>query len=449
MKSGETRGATVQQLLVFVPPRRSWPGGSRAGMNPASTVGYLALLADGSAQSGEAAIGALPKARALDLVFDALDVYTATIEAPVLGEARLRQALPNLLEERILADPADCHFASAPAGPGPAATGAALAPGATTLLSVAAIDRSTLARTLEAMAQAQLSPRAAYSELYLIPAPAEGSFCARIAHGKGLLRTGRDQGCVFDPDDAQGTALALAARQFSIARLRLFGPAAAVDSPQRAALSAALRTRDAAGSGAAPDISVESAGREVDTGALGGAVNLLQGSFVPSGGFGFSGRLVSRLARDGAWKAPAAWAAVCAAVAVGGLNAYWLQQDSRFQDLRASMHRVFRDGFPNESDTYLLEQARRSVALLRARAGRPSADDFSVLNAQALQLMASAPVGIVAGIEYADNVYRIRFKPGSAEDPKLRNALQARAPGLGLALRFDADGSARLAPMGS
>jgi hypothetical protein len=72
-----------------------------------------------------------------------------------------------------------------------------------------------------------------------------------------------------------------------------------------------------------------------------------------------------------------------------------------------------------------------------------------VLNAQAQQLLGSAPVGIVAGLEYTDNVYRIRFKPGGAEDPALRNALQARAPGLGLVLHFDADGSARLTPLGS
>jgi general secretion pathway protein L len=453
MTSSSAARATAQQLLVFIAARRSWAGGARAGLNPASTVGYLAVYADGSTESGEAEIGNLPAARNLDLVFDALDVYTATVEAPVLSDARLRQALPHLLEERMLADPADCHFAAAPAGPA-AAPGdvPGNGSGTTVRLSVAAIDRTTLSRALEAMGQAQLSPRAAYSELHLLPAPADGVFGARLAQDKGLLRTGRDQGCVFDPDDAGAGALALAVRQFSIARLRIFGPQTEAGAARTAALAASLEAALAAApasSGARARVSVEAAGRQLDLAALGGAVNLLQGAFVPSGGFGFSGRLLSRLSRDGAWKVPAAWAAVCVAIAVGGLNAYWLQLDGRFQDLRAAMHRTFRAGFPNESDAYLLEQARRSVALLRARAGRPSADDFSVLNAQALQLLASAPVGIVAGVEYTDNGYRIRFKPGSADDPSLRNALQARAPGLGLALRFDADGSAHLAPSGS
>jgi len=440
---------TAQQLLVFVPARRSWPGGARATLGPASVVDFLALQADGSAEAGQAAIAALPRARATDLVFDGLDVYTTTLEAPSLNEARLRQALPNLLEERMLADPADCHFAAAPAPGRSVAADPALAAAGGTLLSVAAIDRATLSRALEAFGQAQITPRAAYSELYTVPAPQDGCFCARIGHGKGLLRTGQDQSCVFDLEDATAAALALAVRQFAIGRLRLYGQPGEPTAEWASALSAALQSSSAAGPAALPRVVVEAAAAALHPPSLGGAVNLLQGSFVPSGGFGFSGRLLARLTRDGAWKAPAAWIAVCAAIAIGGLNAYWMQLEARFQDQRASMHRVFRDGFPNESDAYLLEQARRSVALLRARAGRPSADDFSVLNAQALQLFASAPVGIVAGVEYADGVYRIRFKPGGADDPALRNALQARAPGLGLVVHFDADGSARLTPQGS
>ncbi len=435
MKSVATTRTAVQRLLVFVPARRNWPGGARTGIGPSTVVDYAALAADGTAQDGSAAIGALPRARTLDLVFDGLDVYTATVAAPALGEARLRQALPNLLEERMLADPADCHFAASPAVP-------AALQGAESMLSVSAIDRATLARALDAFAQAQLSPRSAFSELYVVPAPAEGAFSARIAGGRGLLRAGGDEGCVFDADESGLATLVLAARQFSIRRLDLYGRAADLDTPAVTQLCAALAA-------AAPPLAIRRVAAIADPDATTAAINLLQGAFATSGGFGFSGRLLTRLARDGAWKAPAAWLAICAAIAIGGLNAWWLQLDGRFQDLKVSMHRTFREGFPNESDTYLLEQARRSVALLRARAGRPSADDFSVLNAQALQLLGAAPVGIVAGIDYAENVYRIRFKPGTADDPALRNVLQSRAPSMGLNLRFDADGTARLSPMGN
>jgi len=415
---------TAARLLVFIPPRRSWQGGGRAVFSTATPVAYLALDAQGQAAAGQAPIGALPKARSVDLVLDALDVFAATIEAPALGDARLRQALPNLLEEQMLADPAECHFAAAPATGVPAAEAGAVR------LSVAAIERAALARVLETCAQAQLPVRAAYSELYTVPAPLDHVFCMRAGAARAMVRTGRDQSFLVELDDSGGATLALAVHQFGMRRLRVFGaPSDAVAAVVQAA-----------------GIEAVYAAAAVETGTLDDAVNLLQGRFDPGGNFGFSGHLLSRLLRNGAWRAPAAWLGDCMAIGIGGLNLYWLQQQTRMADLRASMHRSFRDGFPNESDAYPLEQARRSVAALRARAGRPSADDFSVLNAQALQLLAAAPAGIVAGIDYADNTYRLHFKPGTIDDPALRNTLQSRAIAQNLNLRFDADGSARLAP---
>jgi hypothetical protein len=42
---------------------------------------------------------------------------------------------------------------------------------------------------------------------------------------------------------------------------------------------------------------------------------------------------------------------------------------------------------------------------------------------------------------------RIRFRPGAA-DAGVQNQLRAQAAPLGLSLRFDADGSARIEPVG-
>lgn len=420
------------RLLVFVPARRNWPSGGRAALSLSSVVPYLALRADGTVQQDAAPIGRLPKARAVDLVFDCLDVFTSTIEAPRLNEVKLRQALPNLLEERMLADPADCHFAWVPSrGPGPGIE--ANAASETPWLSVAAIDRSTLARTLEVFAQAQMQPRAAYSEIYTLPRPQGGTLALRIDRGRGVIRTGQDQGCAFDIEEGAPGALALAKHQLSISRLRIYG------QPSSHWKSVAL----------ALGLAYEQAEFAVDPTAIGDAVNLLQGPFAAGGtGFGISGRFLARLTRQGAWKAPAVWLCVCAVIGIAGLNAYWFKLQSQYRDLRASMRHSFHDAFPDESTIIdELAQANRSVEALRARAGRPSADDFSVLNAQALQLFAAAPVGIVSAIEYSDRSYRIRFKPGNSGKAELRNALQARAIAQGLTLRFDADGSARLAPL--
>jgi len=424
------RGA-LARLLVFIAARRDWPAGARAAIGPATVVPFVALDAEGEVvEEGGATLAQLPRARAVELVFDALDVYSATIEAPRLGEAKLRQALPNLLEERMLGDPADCHCAAtAGRDAGPLVAG-----GAGMMLSVAAIERTTLARALEALQQAQRQPRAAYSALYTLPRPRDGEFAARLDGGRIVLRTGADEGCVFDLDAGAGAALILACRQLGIRALRVYEGRAADDT---AATWAALETLG---------IPLHRAGRPLDAAATADAVNLLQGAFASAAGYGPAGLLLGRLARDGAWRAPAAWAALCVVIAIGGLNAYWFKLDAQFQELRGGMKQAFRDAFPNEPPVDELAQARRNVAALRARAGRPSADDFTVLNAQAAQLLAGAPVGVVAAIDYSGGTYSLHFVPGSMDDAAARNALQARALALGLDLRFGADGAAQLAP---
>src|SRR5690606_26003361 len=116
--------------------------------------------------------------------------------------------------------------------------------------------------------------------------------------------------------------------------------------------------------------------------------------------------------------------------------------------IRGQMENAFRSVFPEvRTVANPIEQTRRALGNLRARAGIPSADDFSVLNVQATQLLANAPVGAVAGVEYRDGRLRVKFKPGTANDPGLQNALRAQAVQQGLELRFEQDGSARLAPL--
>jgi general secretion pathway protein L len=424
-----------QRLLVFVPARRSWHGGSRGALSASTVVRYVALQADGRPAEGSAALAQLPRARALELVFDSLDVFSATIDAPRLGEARLRQALPNLLEERMLGDPTDHHFASMPCREEarPKAANAARAEGGAGMrLSVAAISRSTLARALEICQQLRLQPRAAYSEIYTLPRPRDGTFSLRIDGARALLRTGQDQAVIIDGAESASDALQLARRSLGIQRLEVYRSAGPGAEPARAFGAGGIEAHDVA--------------RWLDPDSTADAVNLLQGPFAGAGGYGRVGRVVARLKRDGAWKAPAAWTGVCALVAIGGLNAYWFKLDSQMRALHSSVQHAFRDAFPNETPVDELAQARRDVSTLKARAGRPASEDFSSLNAQAAQMLTAAPVGVVAGIEYANGRLAVHFLPGSMDNPAVRNALQARALSQSLTLSFDADGTARIAP---
>jgi hypothetical protein len=63
-------------------------------------------------------------------------------------------------------------------------------------------------------------------------------------------------------------------------------------------------------------------------------------------------------------------------------------------------------------------------------------------------LLSIAPVGSVTGMEYRDGTLKVKFKPGTADNPALQNTLRSAAIQQGLAIRFEPDGSARITAAG-
>lgn len=408
------------RLWVFAPPHPTLGGTTR--LSESTVVGFVALGAGGTLRWDDAPIALLPRSQRLDIVFDGGDVFQTSVTAPRLSEAKLRLALPNLLEDRLLADPTQCHIAFLPAGRGDTtAAGPATLP-------VAAIDRGLLTRLLDVMTLAGARPRAAYSAIYVLPPPGVDALPVFVARGRLVARTGLHDGvaCDINDDKEPPAALRLALRSRDWQRIRAFGPQA-----QRLA-----RMAESLG------VAVEVADRPLDSDAPDGAINLLQGAFARGGVLGDVSRM--RLLRS--WKAPLAWAAVALAVFVAGMNGYWLKLQSEANELRNRMSTAFRSTFADAEMVDPIVQTQRELARLRARAGQASAGDFTALNAQVAQLLASAPVGIVAGIEYRDATLQLKFK--APPDAQLQNRLRAQAVQQGLQLRFEADGVARISAVG-
>lgn len=405
---------TYQRLLVLLPPHRVVAGGARTQLSSSTAVSFVAIDGEGRAERGDGPFPLLPKARQTDLVFDSADVFGAEIDAPALSDAKLRQALPNLLEDRLLSDAADCHFAF----------GTRAESGK---LPVAVIDRGLLTRALDACQEGGIKPRAAYSEIYTVAAPTKETLCLRAERERGIARTAAHEGFAFDLESSPPPALALAARR-GVRQIHAYGR----DAARLAAFSPAL------------GVPVEVKGDGFDLAA--DAVNLLQGSFGTGG-------LLPGLPRV-SWsslRAPLAWAAVAAATFVIGMNVYWLRLEGERSDIRQSMQAAFKAAFPRLDDDpeLAIEQTKRELRTLRARAGQASPTDFSALNAQLAQLMSAAPLGAVAGIEYRDGALRVKFRPEAGTDPGLQNLLRAQTAPLGLSVRFDPDGSARITVAGS
>ena len=408
------------RLWVFAPPHRLLA--STARLSESTVVGFVTLDAAGQLQWGEASIALLPRCQRVEIVFDGGDVFQTEVTAPRLSEPRLRLALPNLLEDRLLADPTQCHIAFLPAG---RSDRSAAEPSA---LPVGAIDRGLLTRLLDVMTLAGARPRAAYSAIYVLPPPAD-ALPVFAARGRLVARTAQHDGvaCDLGDDDEPPAALRLALRSRGWQRIRAFGPQA-----QRLAKM-----------GEALGVPVDLADRPLQADAADGAINLLQGAFARGGVLGDVSRMRLSLR---SWKAPLAWAAVAVAVFIAGMNGYWLRLQSEATELRNRMTTAFRGAFPEAEMVEPIVQAQRELARLRARAGQSSASDFTALNAQLAQLLASAPVGIVAGIEYRDATLQLKFK--APPDAQLQNQLRALAVQQGLQLRFDADGAARVSAAG-
>lgn len=408
------------RLWVFAPPHRLLAGTAR--LSESTVVGFAALDAGGQLQWGEASIALLPRCQRVEVVFDGGDVFQSAVTAPRLGEAKLRLALPNLLEDRLLADPTQCHIAFLPAGRGDGSAADAAA------MPVAAIDRGLLTRVLDVLTLAGARPRAAYSAIYVLPPPGAGALPVFAARNRLVARTAQHDGvaCDLGDDDEPPAALRLALRSGGWRRIRAFGPQA----PRLARMAEAL------------GVGVEPADRPLDADAPDGSINLLQGAFARGGVLGDVSRM--RLLRS--WKAPLAWAAVAIAVFIAGMNGYWLKLQSEASEIRQRMTTAFRSTFADAEMVDPIVQAQRELTRLRARAGQASAGDFTALNAQTAQLLASAPVGIVAGIEYRDAALQLKFK--APPDAQLQNELRARAVQQGLQLRFEADGAARISATG-
>lgn len=408
------------RLWVFAPPHRLLAATAR--LSESTVVGFVALDDGGRLQWGEASIALLPRCPRVEIVFDGSDVFQSEVVAPRLSEAKLRLALPNLLEDRLLAEPSQCHIAFLPGGRADKATADAAA------LPVAAIDRGLLTRLLDVMTLAGARPRAAYSAIYVLPPPTADVLAVFVARGRLVARTARHDGVACDlNDDGPPAALRLALRSGGWRRMRAFGPQA----ERLANMTEAL------------GVPVELAGHALQADAPDASINLLQGTFARGGVLGDVSRL--RLSSR-SWRAALAWAAVAIAVFIAGMNGYWLKLQSEANELRSRMTTAFRSAFTDAEMVDPIVQAQRELARLRARSGQPSASDFTALNAQVAQLLAAAPVGLVAGIEYRDATLHLKFK--APPDAQLQNQLRAQAVQQGLLLRFESDGAARISAIG-
>ncbi|GGC08622.1 type II secretion system protein GspL [Pseudoduganella buxea] len=383
----------------------SYPARAASVDGAAQGCGY-ALVGDGGnvMQQGAGALARMAdlvaSARKVVLLLSAADVTLLRVAVPPLSGARLKAALPNLVEEQVLGDPSECVMAIGPVQAG------------TPERTVAVVQRAWLEVLVRALvAQGARSVSVLPGQLCLPLAP--GGVSAALVHDEaGLeltLRAGQYEGMGLSlpaqADSALHTLRALAGE----APVTLYLPPA-----QRAQYEPLVADL--------PGIVLEE-DNWVHRVAAARAVQL-----DLAAGLGAASGAQAREWRR--WRWPLRIALLAVLVNIAGLNIEWLRMKREADAVRQSMVQIFRAAYPNEK--VILDpaaQMRRNIAAAKVAGGDQAGDEFTALAAALGEALQTLPRrDVVAGLAYRDGVLTVKLKAGGVEAAGLAQVQAQLAP---------------------
>jgi len=362
----------------------------------------FALVNDGGVieQQGEGPLRNLGDlvgaSRRVVLLLAGADVNLLSVAAPPLTGARLKAALPGLVEEHILGDPLDHVLVAAPQQPDDSRP-------------IAVVDRDWLEAIVRSLlAQGARSVAAVPAQLCLPLQP--GSVSAAIQGAELTLRQGLFQGFGLALDAAPAVVLQTARAFSGDAPLVLYVPPGQLGEYQALAVEAG------------PGITLEADDwAHWIAGSKTTALDLVSG-------LGAAGSQPRDWRR---WRWPIRLALLALAINLIGLNVEWLRLKREADTVRQSMTQTFRSAYPNQ--TTILDpvaQMRQNIARARASTGEVAPDEFTYLAAafgEATRSLGRQPG--IASIEYRERALSVKVKPETV-DPgltgQLRTALAAR-----------------------
>ncbi|MGO4329715.1 type II secretion system protein GspL [Cupriavidus sp. 2TAF22] len=392
-------------------------------------------------REGHAPIAELPAAERLVLILAASDVLLTQASVPPLAPARLKLALPNLVEDVLATDAQLSHIAVGPALDAPA--GKPVAGARKRLLMVT--DRAWLRAVLDAFAEHRHRRRHVLPAQLCLPLPAQGA-----------AQAPQDDGAAAE-DSTPMAALALEAATLTSAS-PLFDTAGvpAAEQPPRFwqltvrsgeyAGYGLLLGNDALGAwqGLAPPGDWYAAPQALAQGAPQGARALgwrvwIEGAraslldpALDLAQFEFAQGRADRWNLK-AWRLPLALAAGLLLVQLIGMNVQWLMMSQEEKRLQAGQEQVLRSAFPQIPvviDAPL--QMRRQVDQLRLASGRSTPDDFLPLADRFGQAARQLAPDALLALEYRGHTLYATLKPGANAE-----ALRSAARQSGLAMEPD------------
>ncbi|OXC76146.1 General secretion pathway protein L [Caballeronia sordidicola] len=410
-------------MIVLLPPRD--PAVRSEEWNLPELPFLLLDKRDVTQRAGRAALSLLPRASATVLIVAARDLLLTAAQMPPLKGPRLRQALPNVVEDQLIQDPQTCHIAVDPV---------ALASGRRVL---AVIDRGWFRFVLEAFANAGHRNVKAVPAMRCLPlhesvADTPNPFVAGILGdvlATAPILLGGDT--LRPPESATARVeIAIARGEHAALGEGLAIPADAVTSTLNALAGAQPMTlytlRDVPGAeprlasarpaipGAEP-LTFETLARN----ALANHFDLCQFEFAAQP-WRLDRATMRRL------KLPVALLAGALVVSMIGINIQWMQLARQRDAINAQMTETLLNTFPKT--TVVLDapdQMSRQLDRLRLVSGQLSPSDFLSLADALARALGPIPVNGIAGLDYHDRRLEVTFKPETKVDPGLQRRLGA------------------------
>lgn len=377
-------------------------------------------------------------ARQISLLLAASDVSLISVQVPPMSAAKLKQALPNLLEEQLLGDPAELILLASPVHDG--------------MCTIAAVDKAWmefLHEKMQVLGPRKLTAYALSMSMRTEPGATtvivdEDLHATQLAvrldkqNGFGLTLAGDAQA---NPHDVATQVLQTLPVFATAAKVQVAVSARHLAAFQQAASQAAPQ--------AAPEEDAQDGSTEYFFEALDWTTRIA-GLNPSTLDLMSSVSHANQSSFDWArWRWPLGLAAAVLVVNLAALNFQWLSMQREARALSDSLTQTYRSSFPKESVILdPLAQMQQKINLGRKAAGLSTPDDFLVLAAQFGQVWdrvtAGKPGGpAVVSMEYREHSLFIKLK-SSAQLPldQFKAALQEYA----LVLVSSSDGVLQVRP---
>ncbi len=334
--------------------------------------------------------GTISAAQRIVLIVAASDVTLLRIKVPPLSPAKLKAALPNLVEEQILGNPADNLIVTSKA--------------TDSLRSIAVMQRigiESVIRQLSAHGAKQI--KAVPAQLCL-PSNPESVFAAINAQQDNIeltIKLSEHEGMGLKLDSTPEEVISSLRSLVPSAAIELLVPQAAVQTYQSIVSSTQAQI----------NVSTDNWSHWIE-GAESASVDLMSGmSNLKSNTIGYR-----------VWRWPLALAASVMLVNIVALNMDWWHMKREADMLRSSMFQTYKTAYPDE--TVIVDpiaQMRQKIAIAKRSTGQSATDEFTILmtsfskvwsGAVTVPITGNANMPAISAIEYRDNSLLVKLKSG-------------------------------------